>query len=94
LVRRFYHLILLRQVDPKLKAARFGLARFLDRHFSMDNCEITLSMRFDWETLLHLRDTHFRVPVIGGGYYYGLFGAEKKVEGDVPRTSIARHLLE
>jgi hypothetical protein len=49
LVRRFYHLILLRQVDPKLKAARFGLARFLDGHFSMDNCEITLSMGFDWE---------------------------------------------
>jgi hypothetical protein len=49
LVRRFYHLILLRQVDPKLKAARFGLARFLDGHFSVDNCEITLSMGFDWE---------------------------------------------
>ena len=54
MVRRFYHLILLRQVDPKLKAARFGLARFVDGHFSMDNCEITLSMDFDWE-LLHSR---------------------------------------
>ena len=37
LVRRFYHLVLLRQVDPKLKAARFGFARFVDRHFSMDD---------------------------------------------------------
>jgi hypothetical protein len=56
---------LLRQVDPKLKAARFGLARFLDGHFSMDDCEITLSMGFDWETLL--QDTYFRVPVIKDG---------------------------
>jgi hypothetical protein len=37
LVRRFYHLVLLRQVYPKLKAARFGLARFVDGHFSMDD---------------------------------------------------------
>lgn len=35
LVRRLYHLVLLRQVYPKLKAARFGLARFLDGHFGM-----------------------------------------------------------
>jgi hypothetical protein len=55
LVRRFYHLILLWQVDPKLKAARFGLSRFLDGHFSVDNCEITLSMGFDWEPWLDLR---------------------------------------
>jgi hypothetical protein len=55
LVRRFYHLILLRQVNPKLKAARFGLARFLDGHLSMDNCEITLSTGFDRETLLRLK---------------------------------------
>jgi hypothetical protein len=37
LVRRFYHLVLLRQVYPKLKAARFGLARFFDGHFGMDD---------------------------------------------------------
>lgn len=38
-------------------------------------------MRFDWETLLHLRDTHFRVPVIGGSYYYGLFGERRRQRG-------------
>lgn len=42
LVRRFYHFVLLRQVDPKLEAARFRLARSLDRHFSMDDWKITL----------------------------------------------------
>lgn len=41
--RRFYHLIFPRPVDPKLKAARFRLSRFMDGHFSMDNCETTLS---------------------------------------------------
>ena len=46
LVRRFDHLILLRQVDPKLKAARFGLARFVNGHLCMDNCQITLSISF------------------------------------------------
>jgi hypothetical protein len=79
LVRRFYHLILLRQVDPKLKAARFGLARFLHGHFSMDNCEITLSISIIWE-LYHVWDTYFRVSVIEGGYYYGSFGTEKSIE--------------
>ena len=37
LVRRFYHLVLLWQVDPKLKAARIRLARFMYRHFSVDD---------------------------------------------------------
>ena len=37
LVRGFYHLVLLRQVDPKLQAARFGLSRFVDRHFGVDD---------------------------------------------------------
>ena len=37
LVRGFYHLVLFRQVDPKLKAARIGLARFMYRHFSVDD---------------------------------------------------------
>lgn len=39
LVRRFYHLVLLRQVDPKLQAARFGLSGFVDRHFGVDDCK-------------------------------------------------------
>jgi hypothetical protein len=39
LVRRFYHLVFLRQVDPKLEAARVGLARLVDRHFGVDDWE-------------------------------------------------------
>lgn len=37
LVRRFYHLVLLRQVDPKLKPAGLRLAGLVDRHFSVDD---------------------------------------------------------
>ena len=40
----------------------------------MNDYEITLSIGFDWE-LCCIRDTYFRVPVIGGDYYYGSFGA-------------------
>ena len=54
----------------------------------MDNCgRSELSMCFDWE-LCCIEDTYFRVPVIGGGYYYGSFDADKLAETDVPRTSI------
>jgi hypothetical protein len=40
LVRRFHHLVLLRQVDPQLEAAGLGLAGFLDRHFGVDDWDI------------------------------------------------------
>jgi hypothetical protein len=39
LVRRFHHLVLLRQVDPQLEAAGLRLAGFLDRHFGVDDWE-------------------------------------------------------
>ena len=95
LVRRFYHLVLLRQVNPKLKAARIGLARFVDGHFRMNDCEITLSMRFDYErALLHLRNLLPR-PCHRRRLLAWLVRRRDEGRGrDVPRTSIAHHLLE
>jgi len=37
LVRWFYHLVLLRQVDPKLEPTGLGLSGLVDRHFGVDD---------------------------------------------------------
>lgn len=42
LVCRLNHLVFLRKVNPKLKAARVGMARAMHRHFRMDDLQLTL----------------------------------------------------
>lgn len=89
LVRRLYHLVLLRQVDPKLEATRFGLSRLVDRHFSVDDWKSDL---VGFDTRLYSRYSLPR-PCHGECDYYGSVGTEKRIE-DVPRTSTARRLHE
>lgn len=89
MVRRFYHFVLLRQVDPKLEAARFGFSRLVDRHFSVDDWTSSL---VGFNTRLYSRYSLPR-PCHGESDYYGSVGAEKSIY-DIPRTSIARRLHE